>query len=393
MNITQVSFNYPPSAWGGAENYAHIMGRHLSNRGHHIRVVTASKLNGSRRYNYEGLSIQAFPTRSKFPFSLITRTYNPSMLFRKMGGGDLAHVHVIGGFSPLVFNKLRSNHKAVTWTAHDPQLMCGCCLLPRDGSECKGLGSTKCPGCLNPLDHLRRRMSTRHHVPYVDAFIAPSKWMMGLFKDAGYPKDKLHLIMNGIDTSIIPFTEVPTEPVILFCGKMSPNKGLMVLLRAFDMVLDEMPDAKLLLVGDGKKYNEGRAYATRAGIIDSTIWVGYQKNTEFFYKSAKVVAHPSIIPENCSLVLLEAHASGRASVSTKVGGNGEIIDPGVTGWLSHPGDEADLAEKLVGILASDDVARRMGHAARARAESLFSIDRAVDDHCHLFHNLVKEASA
>lgn len=390
MNITQVSFNYPPSSWGGAENYAHIIGKQLSKRGNRVRVVTASKHNGSRFYQYEGMPVQAFPTRSRFPFSLITRTYNPTMLFRKLGDGDIAHVHMTSGFSPLVFPRLRRSHKAIAWTAHDPQLMCGCCLLPRDGSKCEGLGSTKCSGCQNVVDHLRRRVSLRHHVPNVDAFIAPSKWMKGLFVDAGYPKDKLHLIMNGIDTSRITPTDVPKEPIILFCGRMSPKKGLMVLLRAFDMVLDELPDAKLLVVGDGERCAEGRAYATGEGFLDSTMWVGYQKNTQFFYNAAKVVAHPSTIPENCSLVLLEAHASGRASVSTQVGGNAEIIDQGVTGCLTKPGDEADMAEKLLKILASDDVAQRMGQAARARAETVFNITNAVDDHSRLFNKLVRE---
>ena len=336
--------------------------------------------------------MRAIPTLSKFPYSLVTRTYNPAMLFRRLRGGDIAHVHLIGGFSPLVFSRLKRNHHAVAWTAHDPQVMCGQCLLPTDGSDCLGLGSSKCKGCGNALDKVRKRVSSNHHTPNVDAFIAPSKWMWTNFVKSGYPKEKLHLIKNGIDMSEFPESPVPTEPIILFCGRMTPHKGLMMLLRAFEIVLGEVPDAKLVLMGDGERAAYGRSFVREQGIENAVMFVGYQKCTAFFYKIAKVVAHPSSIPENCSLVLLEAHATGRPTVSTRVGGNSEVVKEGVTGALANPGDHEGMAEHLIRILGSDDVATRMGKAARIRTKKHFNINVAIDKHDHLFHNLMEEAT-
>lgn len=390
MDITEVSFHYPPTSWGGAESYAHQIGVGLKGAGHRVRVVTSSRSpKGSRKYNVHGLKVGAYPTAYRFPASVITRTWNPVAWFRNYGKGAVAHVHNVVGFSPLIFRALRRGHTATVWTAHDPTYMCGARMLPRDGSKCQGIGSRKCKGCENSLDRLRRSMVRRHLLPNVDALVPTSLWMRGLMVDAGFPKEKMTVITNGIDMKNIPRSRVPKEPVIMFCGRVEPSKGLIDALDAYEIVLEDVPDASFNVVGDGPQLVDARKYAKARG-LPRVMFTGRVPSANPYYKEARVVILPSIIPENCSLVLLEAHAFGRPSVCTRVGGNIEIVHPGETGLMTDPGDPADMACQLIKVLSSISEANRMGRNARVRAERHFKMELKVQDHTRLFNRLVEK---
>lgn len=389
MDITEVSFHYPPEHWGGAERYAHEIGKGLKVAGHRVRVVTSSRMDGHRGYSFEGMTVDAYPTAYRFPASVFNRTWNPRAAFRNYGEGAVAHVHNVDGFSPLLFRSLRRSHKVSVWTAHDPTYMCGARMLPRDGSRCQGIGSRKCRGCENSLDRLRRFLVRRHLVPNVDALIPTSIWMRGLMLDAGFPQEKMTVITNGVDMRKIPMSPVPEDPLIMFSGRIEPTKGLMVALRAYELVLEQVHDAEFVVVGDGPQLEEARRYANARG-LSRVMFVGKVADTLPYYRRAKVLVHPSIIPENCSLVLLEAHAVGRPSVTTRVGGNIEIVHPGETGLMTNPGDHEDMAEQLVKVLASTEEATRMGRNARIRAEDNFRMEHKVFDHTRLFKRLVEK---
>ena len=88
--------------------------------------------------------------------------------------------------------------------------------------------------------------------------------------------------------------------------------------------------------------------------------------------------------------MLEALASGRPQVATSIGGIPKIIDDGVTGFLAPPGDVPALAEKITAILSDDDLAARMGDAARQRALEKFSVEIMVKGHEELIDRLYEE---
>ena len=390
MDITEVSFQYPPTAWAGAEKVAHQIGLGLSEVGHNVRVITSSRSpKGARKYKLQGLRVKAYPTLFRFPFSVSTRTWTLRASLRNYGKGDVAHVHNVEGFAPLLFCSLKRGHQAVAWSAHDPTYMCGARMLPRDGGSCKGIGSHKCRRCENSLDRLRRRMVRKHMIPNVDAFIGTSKWIARLMLDAGFPKERVHVIHNGINLHNIKRSPVPDQPTMMYCGHIEPNKGLMFALKAYQLVLEEIPEARFVIVGDGPSAKEARRYADR-NELEGVEWTGVVSDTVPYYKRARVIVHPSVIPENCSLVLLEAHAVGRPCVSTRVGGNHEIVHEGHTGFLTDPGQEGDLAHQLIRVLGSDDRAREMGRRARIRAEKHFNMDIKIQDHTKLFNRLVEK---
>jgi len=153
-------------------------------------------------------------------------------------------------------------------------------------------------------------------------------------------------------------------------------------------VLEEVPDAVLMVIGKGPQMDEVKARIDALGISKAVDIKGYVPDVKVHYRQAKVVALPSVWHENCSLVLLESHALARPVVATRMGGNPEIVSDGETGLLVEAGDAEDTAEKLVKVLASDQVASSMGRAARARAEEMFSMDVAAERNLQVYQKII-----
>ncbi|MFQ5592128.1 MAG: glycosyltransferase family 4 protein [Phycisphaerae bacterium] len=193
---------------------------------------------------------------------------------------------------------------------------------------------------------------------------------------------------------------------LLFVGRISPEKGLHVLLEAFRDVRQRYPDARLEIVGGDApcpreysvdlsddaqvaalaRFYNGRSYfsqlreqAVSAGVQDSVEFTGsvpHAKAVEH-YQHADVLVNPSL-SEAFGMSLVEGMASGLPVVATRVGGMTEIVEEGKTGLLVEPGDHRALAEALLTILDRPDCGRTMGKAGRERAAHLFSWDRIAE---------------
>ncbi len=392
LSVTTVSFGYPPDCLGGAEIYAHRLGVKLVSMGQRVRVFTAVDSKAEERtYELDGIPVQTLYVRSNPPFGKVTFTYNPGTLIRDFGTGDVGHVHNFGAFSPNLFRRLKSKgrYKGIAWTSHDYQMMCPRQILIRkDGLMCNGPEEEKCAGCKTFKDRVKDRVTAKNLVPNVDAFIAPSAFMMSVFEKAGLPMERCHHVYNGIDLEDFPATNVPTEPRIMFLGQILPHKGLMTLLEAMPRVLEEVPEAVLMVIGKGSQLDEVKARIAELDIGSSVDIKGYVPDVKVFYRRAKVVALPSVWHENCSLVLLESHALARPVVATRMGGNPEIVSHGETGLLVEAGNAAETAEALVKVLASDEVASSMGRAARQRAEAMFSMDVAARRNLEVYREIL-----
>jgi glycosyltransferase involved in cell wall biosynthesis len=392
LKITTVSFGYLPDALGGAEIYAHRLGVKLVSMGHSVRVFTAvADKAEERQYQVDGIPVTALHVRSRPPYGKLTYTYNPGTARRDLGTGDIAHVHNFGAFSPLLFKNLkrRARYRGVAWTAHDYQMMCPRQILIRkDGLLCYGPEDEACRECKTFKDKIKDGVSSKNFIPNVDAFIAPSAFMLSVFEKAGLPKERCHHVYNGIDLDEFQASPVPAEPRIMFLGQILPHKGLMSLVEAMPRVVEEVPDAVLMVIGKGEQQDQVRARVKELGVEGAVDFKGYVDDVKVYYRKAKVVALPSTWHENCSLVLLEGHALGRPLVATRMGGNPEIVSDGETGYLYEAGDSAEMAEKLVKVLASDDHARAMGVAARQRAEEMFSMDVASRRNLEVYRSIL-----
>jgi glycosyltransferase involved in cell wall biosynthesis len=194
---------------------------------------------------------------------------------------------------------------------------------------------------------------------------------------------RVELLRSGIDIAEMeqaarePVALPPASPRIVCVARHWPAKGVDVLLRAFPRVLDQRPDARLVLVGIGEESDNLEALARQLGIGDEAYFVGLSMNATPYLAAADVVVLPSR-REGLPITLLEALALGRGVVASAVGGTPTVIHDGQTGWLVPPEDEPALARAILEAAADPEEAARRGAAGRELVRHEFGLDAMLD---------------
>jgi phosphatidylinositol alpha-mannosyltransferase len=184
-----------------------------------------------------------------------------------------------------------------------------------------------------------------------------------------------NIIPNGVELSRFtgPLPPMPQyvdgKRNILFVGRMEKRKGLAYLLRAYPHVKREMPDTRLLIVGDGRLRDGYERYVRKSGLED-VVFVGRVSDEDLprYYHTAEVCCFPNTGNESQGYVLLEAMASGKPVVASNIDGFAAVITHGVDGLLTLPKDSDAIALSLVHLLADQDLRVAMGLRALASAE-------------------------
>ena len=125
--------------------------------------------------------------------------------------------------------------------------------------------------------------------------------------------------------------------------------------------------------------------------LGERVWLaGERRDVAQIMQGLDCFALPSL-GEGISNTILEAMATRLPIVASRVGGNGELIESGMTGLLVPPADSDALAEALLRYFRDRAMARRLAKAARRVAESRFSLNRMVSDYCRLYENALADA--
>lgn len=166
----------------------------------------------------------------------------------------------------------------------------------------------------------------------------------------------------------------PETPVVACTARLVKRKGQDMLLRSWPRVLQDVPDARLLLVGDGPRRSALERLATRLDVAESVVFTGGVPWEEIpaYVDAADVFAGPSrtrlfgLEPEGLGIVYLEASACERPIVVGRSGGAPDTVLDGETGYLVDPRDPADIAARLVELLRDRRLRARMGQRGRQR---------------------------
>jgi glycosyltransferase involved in cell wall biosynthesis len=229
------------------------------------------------------------------------------------------------------------------------------------------------------LRFLRRLCTLGYHEADV---IAPGnvynkRWEAELGADIS----RIRTVYNGVDPAVFPvLSEEPEVPTISWVGRIDPVKDLETLLRAFSLVIKEIPQARLRIFGSppqgGEAYLERcQAEAANLGISKHATFEGRVPEIRDAYAAGHLFVLSSI-SEGFPYTLIEAMACGRACVATDVGGVSEAVGD-VAGIVVPPRSPAALADACLRLLRDDSLRRTMGAAARARAVEHFTVDRAI----------------
>lgn len=181
----------------------------------------------------------------------------------------------------------------------------------------------------------------------------------------------------------------PTAPLVGSVGRLHPQKDFATLLKAMVCVRDRLPDAHLLLVGDGDLKPELVSQARSLELAQTVTFAGHRTDIPEILSAVDLLVLPSLW-EGLPNALLEAMAAGLPVVATAVGGTPEVVVDGVTGFLVPPRDPQALADAILRLLRDPELRQRMGEAGRARVAAHFSIEQMVHKTEALYEQLLAE---
>ncbi len=193
------------------------------------------------------------------------------------------------------------------------------------------------------------------------------------FLHRALPDAALEIVPNGVDVGAFaaaePLEDLPAGRRILWVNRLDPQKGFPVAVAAFSKVLADVPDAVLIVVGDGRDREAlglltepARARVTMRGTLPN-------EGIAAHHAACEVFAAPAVGQESFGIVLVEAMAAGLPVVATDIPGYREVVTEGVEGLLVPPRDPEALAAALVRVLREPDLASRLGEAGRRRART------------------------
>ena len=364
MRIGFYTFSFLPII-GGAEILLHDLAEALTERGHEV-TVWAPRVRGKdnrvaapyRLCRYARPSSKRFGARQTI-LRLLLETWGRRL--------EVLHCHGAypAGYVGAAFQRLTGTPLLIRPHGAD--------ILPREW--------------IDREPRLAARM--RGSLMAAAAVVAQGESLAERLRELGVPAGRLRIIHNGVRLPVSGTCELPAEPSILAMGSLSPKKHFDILLRAFSVVRQRLPEARLTIAGDGPEGARLREQAGALHIADAVTFPGPvtgEVKTSLFSRARVFVS--SSRREPFANANLEAMAAGRPIVATRVGGNVEMVEDEVSGLLVEPEDADGLAEAILRLLGERERATLMGRAARQRVEALFSWDGMVDKYEALYRELM-----
>jgi len=185
------------------------------------------------------------------------------------------------------------------------------------------------------------------------------------------------------------------RPTVAVVGRLVPWKGQDLFLRAMRKVVDFVPHAQGLIVGEPESFSldygdQLRKLRSELGLDAAIRFVDHITDMALVYAAIDLLAHTSVTPEPFGRVVIEAMACGLPVVTPAEGGGREIVVDGVTGRHVEPRDADALAAAILDLLGDPGKARAIGAAGRERVRQLFSLDRLVAEMTALYREISPE---
>lgn len=210
-------------------------------------------------------------------------------------------------------------------------------------------------------------------------FIAVSQAIKDRAVQFGIPVGKIMVSYIGVDLSRFKLSGNPqNSSSVLFVGRMIENKGVKLLLKAFEKVHLIVPHAKLVLIGDGAELDVCREFANKLGLPVDFLGVRTPQEVIYHLNNSRIFCLPSYTiedgaSEGMPIVVLEAQACGIPVVTSARGGSTEGIIHGNTGFAFPEKDVEKLSEYLIELLLNDALVERMSINAVAHIREKFEI--------------------
>lgn len=403
MRILLVTDSFPP-ACGGSGWSTYELARGLRARGHEIGVLQPRPRQAAHgRRTYDGFEVEEFAAAAP-PVPFVRNYLKNERLWRLLAARitarvreepiDLIHSqHVLttvpsvraGAVAGVpVVATVRDYWPVCYWAdlIHDPDAdrLCPACTVSGMRRCLQSRAGAAWPATLPMIPYMRANLRTkRRELARADAVVAVSTAIERDLRERApeLAASAVTRIPNPVDIAGVQAAgRVQAAPIpgpyALYSGKLAPNKGAGLLLRAVREARLEWP---LVVVGDGPLRAALEAEAGAHGQdVRFTGWLDREAALGWM-AHASVLVFPSHGPESLSRVLLEASALGVPIAAMDTGGTRDIIEPDVTGLLSSSVEE--LARDLSRLIADRGLASRLGRAAQAHVLARFDASQVV----------------
>ena len=298
---------------------------------------------------------------------------------------DVVHVHNnYPSLGPAVILAARERGVPLVMTVHNLRLRCPNGLMFTEGSICRRCQSG---AYFNAITHACFPTRTQgasyatalwvhRFVMRLDRsiarFVVPSEFMRRRLLEWGIRSERVRLIRHFEWHAKEPIANTEVGSYGIFVGRLSAEKGLEVLLKALRLA----GDPPFLIVGDGPLKKVLNELARRLGLINTRFHSWSEPEVRELVAAARYVAIPAVSEESASMAALQGLLASRPLLVSDRGALPELVGTGA-GLLCHPGDETDLAEKIVQLMEDDDLCRRASREAASLA------DEVSNPHRHL----------
>jgi glycosyltransferase involved in cell wall biosynthesis len=394
MRILLLAQFFPPDL-GGEELHVLHLANVLAERGHEVAVAT-QKMAGvpDEEVLSTGVRVHRFATAAmRVPGVYATYRQHHPPVPDPLGIRELRRIvdderpDIVHAHNWIVNSALALRHRSektrkrfgLVLTLHDYSHVCATKRFMRNGVKCEGPKLVRCLPCSSShygslvgpatmvanFGMLPWKASGIDHIVSVSGAVArdngiasdPSASIIPNFIPDSFLRPSR--VLSCYDWSRYAAASIPDEPFLFFVGDVSRDKGVHVLLRAYDALTEVRPP--LLLVG---KRTPDTPSKLPQGVILSSEW--RHEDVMEAFRRCLIAILPAVWPDPCPTTVLEAMATGCAIISTSTGGIVDMIVEEQSGLLVAPGDDHELANAMTRLLASAELRSRLAAGAHER---------------------------
>lgn len=379
LNICLISYEFPPMT-GGEGMYTYGLAKAISDLGHNVDVITTDiegRMKSSIKNDFEIIRITPIKKTGLkcFSFNLkamkkIEEIYNHQ---------NIDVLHFTYDYYKITVSKEKISIPMIA-TIHHPWTEER--RIFKSKTSHLGYFNYLIQKKIYYMENMEKRICKK-----VDKIIAVSNYTaQSIIKEYHISSKKVEIIPNAVDTKKFNLKiddyemrkkwNILSEPVLLSVGRLDYHKGIEYLVKSFSKIVNDIPDAKLLIVGEGPLKNHILSLVHKLNLRKSVTLVGRvdEEDIPKVYAASNLVVLPSLM-EGFGIVLLEAMASGKPCVATRVGGVEDAVINGETGLLVPSADSYALYHAIYTLLTDGKLSKEFGTAGRKRVEEYFTWDK------------------
>ena len=386
---------------GGSEKYYFELAQLLKSKGHTVGFFSMKHeeniTTGDAEYFVEEIDLN---TGSKLKaLDVIYSQENKRLMAKALEEfkPDIVHINNFQRqLSASIIDAIKEKNIPIVMTAHDLNPICPASIMLYNGEVCddcitKGYAQCIKKKCVkgstlkSTLGVMEKKYYDIHKVfRKIDCIISPSEFIKNQLVNGKLKYNEIVALHNFVNES--ERNEYVLGDYAFYLGRLSKEKGILNLIEA----IGDIPDAKLLIAGDGPERERIEAYISEHKLDGRITLLGYQNQDSIhkYITNSRFVVIPSICNENCPYSVLEAMEIGKPIVASRIGGIPELIADGENGYLYKADDINELKEKLTLLLDDDEKVNSFAQKSRELYESYYSPDSYYNELIKIYNKVM-----